>query len=106
MCMDNLDLMARYAREHGMTYGQLQDALARGTVNREEVLTPPPKKPPEPIVIEKTLKIVNGKITYMGETYRVEQWAAMYNIKESTIRGRIKRGVPADKVFYSRRLAE
>ncbi|MBQ5640469.1 MAG: hypothetical protein IIV05_01545 [Ruminococcus sp.] len=104
--MDNLDKAARYAREHGMTYGQLQHAIATGKANPAEVYADPPKKPVAPIVIEKKLKIVNGKITYMGETYYISQWAAMYNINANTIRERIRRGVPADKVFYKGRLAE
>ena len=104
--MDNLDKMARYAREHGMTYGQLQAALATGMAKPADVYADIPKKPPEPITVEKTLKLVKGKITWMGETYYISQWAAMYGVSANTIRARIKRGVPAHKVFQKGKLSE
>lgn len=102
--MDNLTKMAIYAREHGMTYGQLQAAIYTGQISRAAVLSKRGKKTPAPLPPDGQLQIVKGKITYKGETHSVREWSQIMGIRVNTIRERIKRGVPADYVFYKGRI--
>lgn len=41
------------------------------------------------------------KYTINGETMTIPEFARKYNLNESVIRGRIKNGVPDDRIFIS-----